>query len=465
MLSFPKRYFLLAAFSLAAYCCPAQTSPSDSVMVRRIFTQALTNGKSYENLRYLCTQIGPRLSGSAGAEKAVSWSKQVMEGMGLDRVILQQVQVPHWERGEQEQAHFKSSSGRQPVAVCALGGSVGTGKKGLTAQVVEVQDFEELQRLGREKVQGRIVFFNRPMNPAFILANEAYGAAVNQRSSGAVEAAKLGAVAAVVRSMNLAQDDFPHTGAMHYQDGVPQVPAVAISTKGADQLSGALKQDPDLKFSLKMNPRTFPDALSHNVVGEIKGNEFPEEIILVGGHLDSWDLAQGAHDDGAGCVQAIEVLRILKELNYKPRRTIRAVMFMNEENGLRGGLKYAELAKQNRETHLAAIESDAGGFTPRGFSLDAPAEKIRQIQRWQQVLAPYGLQELVPGGGGADINPLRNGKTALIGLRPDSQRYFVHHHAANDTFDQVNRRELELGGAAMAALVYLLDQYGLEKKQ
>lgn len=264
-----------------------------------------------------------------------------------------------------------------------------------------------------------------------------------------------------MRSLSLAQDDYPHTGAMHYQDGVPQVPVAAISTNGADLLSRELKQDPGLRFTLKMNPRTLPDAVSHNVVGEIKGSEFPDEIIVVGGHLDSWDLAQGAHDDGAGCMQAIEVLRILQDMHYKPKRTIRAVMFMNEENGLRGGLKYAELAKKNQENHIAAMESDAGGFSPRGFSLDAPAEKRSQVMRWKQVLAPYGLQDIGPGGGGADISPLKNGHTALIGFRPDSQRYFVHHHAANDTFEHVNRRELELGGAAMAALVYLIDQYGL----
>ena len=262
--------------------------------------------------------------------------------------------------------------------------------------------------------------------------------------------------------MNLAQDDYPHTGSMRYQEGVTRIPAAAISTNGADLLSRLLQDDPGLQFAFTQNPQTLPDALSHNVVGEIRGSEFPEEVILVGGHLDSWDLAQGAHDDGAGCMQAIEVLRLMKALNYQPKRTIRAVLFMNEENGLRGGLKYAELARKNKEYHIAAIESDAGGFTPRGFSIDAPAYKISQIARWKQVLAPYGLHDIGAGGGGADIGPLKSDRIALIGFRPDSQRYFVHHHAANDTFDQVNRRELELGGASMAALVYLLDQYGLK---
>lgn len=431
-------------------------------MIRCIFSQALTQGKSYEHLRYLCTTIGPRLSGSEGAAQAVSWTRQLMEGMGLDRVYLQEMMVPHWVRGEKEKAKIRSKTGSQEVPVCALGGSVGTGKKGLRAQVVEVQDFEQLRGLGREKVQGKIVFFNRPMDPAYILAFQAYGGAVNQRSSGAVEAAKMGALGTIVRSMNLAKDDYPHTGAMRYQEGITKIPAVAISTNGADLLSQKLKNDANLQFELHMNPETLPDAVSHNVVGEIKGSEYPDEIIVVGGHLDSWDLGQGAHDDGAGCLQAIEVLQLMKELNYKPKRTIRAVMFMNEENGLRGGLKYAELAIKNKEHHIAAIESDAGGFTPRGFSIDAPDQKVSQISRWKHLLAPYGLNDIGKGGGGADIGPLKNEKTALIGLRPDSQRYFVHHHAANDTFDQVNRRELELGGASMAALVYLLDQYGLK---
>lgn len=461
-----KRFWTAAAFFLAAFIARAQSPERDfpardSVMIRRLFTEALTHGKSYENLRYLCTQIGPRLSGSPGAAKAVAWTKQVMEGMGLDRVYLQEMLVPHWVRGDKEKASIKSRFGSQQVPICALGGSIGTGKKGIQAPVVEVQDFEQLRRLGRGQVQGKIVFFNRPMNPSYLQTGQAYGEAVNQRSAGAVEAAKLGAVGAIVRSMNLAQDDYPHTGAMHYQDGVTRIPAAAISTNGANLLSRRLQQDPSLQFEFKMNPQTLPDAVSHNVVGEIRGSEFPDEVIVVGGHLDSWDLAQGAHDDGAGCMQAIEVLRLMKALNYKPKRTIRAVMFMNEENGLRGGQKYAELARKNRENHIAAIESDAGGFTPRGFSIDAPQHKINQIVRWKQLLAPYGLHDIGKGGGGADIGPLKSEQVALIGFRPDSQRYFVHHHAANDTFDQVNQRELELGGASMAALVYLLDQYGL----
>ncbi|MDB5262476.1 MAG: peptidase [Adhaeribacter sp.] len=458
------KYYLLVLFialGFSVISAQAQNQPTDSVVIRSLFREALTNGKSYESLRFLCTQIGPRLSGSTGAVKAVAWTKRLMEGYGFDRVYLQEVMVPHWERGEKEKATIKWANQKQDVPVCALGGSVGTGKKGITAPVVEVHTFEELKALGRAQVQGKVVFFNRPMNPAYTETFLAYRDAVNQRSSGAIEAAKLGAVGVIVRSMNLALDDFPHTGSTRYEEGGIKIPAVAISTNGAELLSRQLKAAPNLQFYFKMNPQTLPDALSHNVIGEIKGAEHPDEIILVGGHLDSWDLAQGAHDDGTGCMQAIEVLRLMKALNIKPKRTIRAVMYMNEENGLRGGQKYAAEALANKEKHLAALESDAGGFTPRGFSIEATPDKVAAIARWKDLLAPYGLHAINAGGGGADIGPLKNGKTTLIGFRPDSQRYFEIHHAATDTFDRVNQRELELGGASMAALIFLIDKYGL----
>jgi carboxypeptidase Q len=456
-----KQIILAAAISFISVTSQAQSFQPDSTVIRQLFREALTRGKSYENLRYLCTQIGPRLSGSEGAAKAVTYTKQLMEGYGFDRIYLQEVMVPHWERGEKETAMVKSAKGKQAVPICALGGSVGTGKKGIKAQVVEVHSFEELKQLGRDKVQGKVVFFNRPMNPAYTEAFLAYRDAVNQRSSGAAEAAKLGAVGAIVRSMNLALDDYPHTGSTRYEEGIPKIPAAAISTNGAEWLSSQLKADPKLEFYFKMNPQTLPDAPSHNVIGEIKGTEHPEEIIVVGGHLDSWDLAQGAHDDGTGCMQAIEVLRLMKTLNIKPKRTIRAIMYMNEENGLRGGRHYAELALANKEKHIAAVESDAGGFTPRGFDIEATPEKINLISRWKSLLAPYGLHHFGAGHGGSDIGPLKNDNIALVGFRPDSQRYFEHHHAATDTFDRVNKRELELGGASMAALIYLIDKYGL----
>jgi hypothetical protein len=265
----------------------------------------------------------------------------------------------------------------------------------------------------------------------------------------------------VVRSMNLATDDFPHTGNQRYAPEVQPIPAAAISTRAADLLHAQLEKDPDLKFFLQMNCETLPDVESHNVIGEIRGSEFPDEIIVLGGHLDSWDLGEGAQDDGAGVVQAIEVLHLFKKIGYQPKRTIRAVAWMNEENGMRGALKYAEEAQKKGEKHLAGLESDRGGLTPRGFTVEAGDEIYNKVIRWAGLLEPYMLHDIVPGHGGVDISPLRDQGVALFGFLPDSQRYFDYHHARTDVFEAVNKRELELGAASMAALVYLIDTYGL----
>ena len=441
------------------------TDRTDSVVIRRIFDEALANGKSYDNLRTLCKQVGARLSGSPQGAKAVEWGVAAMKAAGADSVWLQPCTVPHWERGKAEAGRVLGAKGLTQVPVCALGGSVGTGGK-LTAPVVEVHTFEELAALPESQVKGRIVFFNRPMEPRNVTSFTSYSGAVNQRGRGAIEAAKRGAVAVLVRSMNLRADDFPHTGAMRYADDTPKIPAAAISTNAADQLSAALKTTPGVRFELRMDCRTLPDAPSFNVVGEVRGATVPQDIIVVGGHLDSWDLAEGAHDDGAGCVQSIEVLRLLKSLRAsgtRPTRTVRAVLFANEENGTRGAQEYGRQAKleMTRRRHLAAIESDAGGFTPRGFSVEAPPAVVATVQRWRPLLAPYLMDAIEGGHGGTDIETLGEMGTVRFGLRPDSQRYFDVHHAATDVFEAVNRRELELGGAAMAALVWLISERGL----
>lgn len=441
-----------------------QNQGTDSATIKKIYNSALTSYESYENLRYLTKQIGARLSGSPQAAAAVEWSRQVMEEMDLDTVYLQEVMVPYWVRGDKEIGRIINSKlvGSQNVNIAALGGSVGTGENGLSAEVVEVKSFEELEKLGKKKVKGKIVFFNRPFDNTQVITGAAYGGAVDQRGGGPVAAAKLGAVGVVVRSMTNDIQDVPHTGGTRYEDGVEKIPAAAISTKGAEALSKLLAADKDLKFYMRMTSKTLPDVLSYNVIGEIKGSKYPNEIIAVGGHLDSWDIGEGAHDDGTGIVQSIEVLRLFTDLGIKPERTIRAVMFMNEENGLRGGRKYAELAKQNNEKHIAAIESDAGGFTPRGFGIDGNDTQYAKVLTWKPLLAPYGLHDLTRGGGGADIGPLKGqGTVALIGFRPDSQRYFDYHHTEIDVFENVNRREMQLGAASMASLVYLLSKYGL----
>ncbi|TPE42653.1 M20/M25/M40 family metallo-hydrolase [Pontibacter mangrovi] len=442
-----------------------QQYAQDSATIKKIYDNALTSFESYENLRYLTKQIGARLSGSPQAAAAVEWSRQLMEKMDLDTVYLQEVMVPHWVRGEKEIGRVTNSRllGNVDMHIVALGGSVGTGKQGLSAEVVEVKSFEELEKLGKKKVKGKIVFFNRPFDNTLIQTGSAYGGAVDQRGGGPVAAAKLGAVGVLVRSMTNDYQTIAHTGSTRYQDDVEKIPAAAISTVDAEQLSSLLKEDSELKFYMRMTSETLPDVLSYNVIGEIKGSEKPDEIVVVGGHLDSWDLGEGAHDDGTGCMQSVEVLRLFNELGIKPKRTVRAVLFMNEENGLRGGTKYAELAKARGEKHVAAIESDAGGFTPRGFGLDGSKEQLQAVLAWKPLLAPYGLHEIGPGYGGADIGPLKGqGSVALIGFKPDSQRYFDYHHTEIDTFEQVNRREMQLGAASIASLVYLLTEHGLD---
>lgn len=446
-----------------SFCLSNSYAQKDDDVLKSIFDEVLTNDACYENLRYLTKKIGGRLSGSPQAAAAVEWSKQVMEDYGFDTVFLQEVMVPHWVRGKKEIGRVVNSEklGSFNVAVCALGNSVGTGSKGVLAQVIEVKDFDELAQLGREKVEGNIVFFNRPMNPTVIQTFQAYGGAVNQRGSGPSEAAKYGAIGAIVRSVTTSSDNLPHTGSLRYALNVPQIPAIALGTEDSDLLSSLLVDDQDLKFYFETHCEMLEDKLSYNVVGQMTGSEFPNEFLTVGGHLDSWDLAEGAHDDGTGCVQSIEVLRVFKELGIKPKRSIRAVMFMNEENGLRGGRKYAELAQKNGEKHIAAMESDSGGFTPKGFSIDGDSKVIKKIAGWSDLFKPFKIYEFEKGGGGADISPLKAQEVPLIGFRPDSQRYFDYHHAANDTFEKVNKKELQLGAASMASLFYLIDKYGL----
>ncbi|WP_142783306.1 M20/M25/M40 family metallo-hydrolase [Changchengzhania lutea] len=439
-------------------------SQTDEQVIKDIYKKALTNGKSYAWLNHLSNQIGGRLSGSLNAEKAVEYTKEELEKLGLNKVWLQPVMVPKWVRGIKEYAFIESESGKTTtVNICALGGSVATPALGLKANVIEVKNFEDLEALGKAEIEGKIVFYNRSMQADLILTFEAYGGCVNQRYMGAVEAAKYGAVGVIVRSMNLRMDDLPHTGSMTYNDlpNEQRIPSAAISTNDAELLSTMLQLDPAVNFYFKQNCRQLKDVQSYNVIGEITGSEFPDEYMIVGGHLDSWDLGDGAHDDGAGVVQSMDVLRLLKESGIKPKRSIRVVLFMNEENGLRGGKKYAELAKQKGENHVFALESDSGGFTPRGFSFDCNDATFNQVLSWQPLFKPYLIHYFEKGGSGADVGPLKTKSNVLAGLRPDSQRYFDHHHASNDTFDAVNKRELELGAATMTALVYLFDKYGV----
>ncbi|GAA4334226.1 M28 family peptidase [Mucilaginibacter gynuensis] len=459
-----KKTLLSLAILLAAASAQAQ----DSLTIRKIYDEALVNGQGYEKLRYLCKKIGPRLSGSANAQKAVEWGEKLMKDYGFDKVFLQEVMVPHWVRGAKEEGYIIDGNKRIPVPIAALGMSVATPKEGITASVIELHSLKELETLGEKAIKGKIVFFNRPFDPRFIETGEAYGTAGDQRFLGPAAAAKYGAVGVIVRSLTESIDDYPHTGGTDYTDGVKKIPGAAISTKAANKLSMMLKlrKFPQAKFYFKQSCQTLPDVKSYNVVGELTGTEHPNTFITVGGHLDSWDLAEGAHDDGTGIVQSAEVLRIFKAIGYRPKNSVRAVFFMNEENGHKGGLKYAELAVKNKEEHIAAIETDEGGFVPRGFSFeDISPDLLKKVnQNWKPLLEPYEADRLVKGGSGTDIGPLKESipSIMLIGFTPDSQRYFDIHHTPNDVFENVHKRELELGSAAMASLIYLIDQHGLK---
>ena len=437
----------------------AQTSES---VIKSLYDRELLQGEAYPMLKFLSTKIAHRLSGSGGAAAAVEWSAIKMREFA-DTVWLQPVMVPQWKRGSAEVARIiTGKSDEIPLQVCALGGSIGTGKTGIRGRVVEVKNFEELKSQAAA-VSGKIVFFNRPLDPTVVNTFSAYGGAVDQRGSGPSEAARLGAIGVIVRSMGSPDESYPHTGALQYAADAPKIPAIAISTRDADILSAHLKKDKDVQVHFATHCEILEDVLSYNVIGELLGSVHPEQIIVVSGHLDSWDVGQGAHDDGAGCVQAMEVLRLFRTVGYKPRCTIRAVLFMNEENGLRGGREYAAQAELKHEKHVGAMESDRGGFTPRGFTISATRSARQRIQSWKPLLEPYGLTDFNQEGGGADISFLARLGVPLLGYLPDSQRYFSYHHSQADTFDKVNRRELELGAAGMAALTYLIDKYGLEE--
>ncbi len=452
---------LLSLLILFTTALSAQNN--DSLALRKIYDYYLTNSKCYSNLGYLCFKIGNRLSGSSQAERAVAWAKKAMYEAGADTVILQPCMVPHWVRGAKEKCQIFSSDSKLngPLNCLALGSSVGTGSAGVKAQVVEVSSFEALSKMDADKLKGKIIFFNVPFNQTHVVTGHAYRDAVGYRVSGASYAGKYGALACVIRSMSSVADDEPHTGNMRYDTSISKtkIPAVALSYKAADALHDALVKDAGLELYLETHCQTLPDAPSFNVVGQITGSEKPNEFLIAGGHLDSWDVGHGAHDDGTGIVQSIELLAMFKQLGVKPKHSIRAVAFMNEENGLAGGSAYGKFAKDNKEKHLAALETDAGGFTPRGFGIDTLNGLYKKVITWKPLFAPYLIDRFSAEGGGADLRALEELGVPCIGFEPDSQRYFDIHHTNADTFDKVNKRELELGAAAIGGLFYLLDKY------
>lgn len=437
---------------------------NDSLFIRKMSDDIMGNGKAYENLRQLTKQIGGRLAGSPQMTKAENWGAEILKTLGADRVYMQECKVPAWNRGGADKASvikIGDKKEKRALDILALGNSLGSGKKGVTAEVLALASFAELEERS-EEVKGKIVFFNYGFNPTNIQPFRSYGDAGIYRRIGAGRAAKYGAVAILIRSLTEATDNNPHTGVMAYNDSFPKIPAAALGLKDADYLWTTCKRNTTVKVSLVTNGSFLPEAIGHNVVAELKGTQFPNEVITVGGHLDSWDVNEGAHDDGAGIVQTMEVMRAFKAINYTPKRTLRFVLFANEENGGAGGDAYATAAAASNEKHIFALESDAGGFTPRGFGFTTSPDKLNKIMEWKSLFLPYGVYDFRQGGGGSDIGPLnRKLGTSLAGLSPDGQRYFDVHHARNDVFENVNKRELHLGAVNMAALIYLVDKYGL----
>ena len=458
-----KSFTILLLISLHSilFAQDSETKKINEKFIRDIYTEALTRGHAYEDLRFLCKEIGARITGSTEAQMAIEWGQEKMTNYGL-QTRLHEIQVPHWERGTKEVFYLKTSEGTHiKLRGLALGGSVGTNGT-LRGNLIEFESLDALKAASSEMVKGKIVFVNQAMDAKQIQTFKAYGGCYPLRGNGASIAAEKGAIGSVIRSLGLASDPHPHTGSMHYTDGIDKIPAAAICTADADKIHGLFKNNPKqgIELVMEMDCRSFPDATSYNVLGEIKGSAYSDEIITVGGHLDSWDTGEGAHDDGAGIIHCLEAFRILKEMNYQPKHTLRLVFFMNEENGNKGGKTYAKWVKENEENHFAAIESDRGGFAPRGFTCDGSKEQVEWLKSLTPIFKEYDLHIFEKGYGGVDIGPLKESypDIPLFGFVPDSQRYFDMHHSPNDVFENVNKRELELGAAAIASFIYILDQ-------
>ena len=413
----------------------------------RIIGAALTKNKAYERLGYLTDRIGHRLSGSSNLERAVSWALAEMKSDGLDNVRAEKVMVPHWVRGEESLEMLAPVS--QKVTVLGLGNSVGTPAAGITADAVVVRNFAELDKLG-ERVRGKIVVYNAPFT--------SYGATVQYRLQGASRAARHGAVAALVRSITPVSLQTPHTGAMNYDPQQPKIPVAALTIEGAELLQRTYDRGDRITLRLKMEAKFLPDAESANVVAELKGTERPDEIVVLAGHYDSWDVGQGAHDDGGGCIAVWEAVRLLKELGLRPRRTIRVVLYTNEENGLRGGNAYRDAHRAELSKHIFAIESDSGVYRPEGLGLaaTAPAQVRSNLQEIAKLLSGIGADGIAPTGGGADIGPIMREGVIGASLDVEGSHYFDIHHTPADTFDKVNERDLSLCVATLAVMAYTI---------
>jgi hypothetical protein len=439
------------AFALTALVA-AVVGTADADPVQRIIEAGLRSDGAYRKLAWLTDRIGPRLSGSENLERAVRWCVEEMKRDGLDQVRAESVMVPHWVRGEASARILAPAP--HPMAILALGMSDGTQPGGITADVVEVSSLDELTALG-EAARGKIVLFNKQIY-ANGGADRGYGSAVGLRYSGAVAAAKLGAVGMLIRSLATADLRLPHTGAMAYEEGTPRIPSAAVAPEDAALIHRFLVAGETVKVNFALSCKTLPDAESANVIGEIRGSEAPDEFVVIGGHLDSWDVGTGAQDDGAGCAISMEAIRLIRSLKLKPKRTIRAVLFTNEENGLRGGKAYAEAHAAELAKHVAAIESDSGGARPLGFGVSAGPGGAEIVRRLAAPLASFAADDVQGEGGGADISPMGPAGVPQLGLRQDGTHYFDIHHTMADTLDKVEAHDLAMNATAMAVMAWQL---------
>jgi hypothetical protein len=491
---------LILCLPVRAISQQSNSKTKDSIFIGNIYSEALLRGHSYSRLGELCKKIGARLSGSDAAEKGIVWATNMLKSYTFDSVYNQPVMVPRWERGTQENVQFHSpllnsffqnkkaytefqikiANATFPTSpnalyecdqflnkiqkiqkwyslpACVLGGSI---EGHVKSKVISIQNKSQLDDYGKKGyLKNKIVLLNQPMDETQINTFAAYGGCVSQRVNGANWCAPYGALAVLVRSVSNKCDLHPHTGVTHYEDSIVKIPMIAVATAAADIIQFLSTNDPNFELSIDINCKTLPDRQSANVIAETRGQINPNKVIVFGGHFDSWDQGEGAHDDGAGCMHAFEALRILKVLGYKPKHTLRCVFWINEENGLRGGNAYAKLTHEKNEIHVAALESDRGGFTPRGFGVDTAIQS--KVKIYQSIINQYGIGTIENGGGGADIGPIKkyNPNTSFVSFIPDSQRYFDVHHAETDVFESVNKRELELGAAAIATMIYILDQ-------
>ncbi|HAG15253.1 MAG TPA: peptidase M28 family protein [Bacteroidales bacterium] len=447
-------YFLLFSLLIQNSVTAQSETP---LWIKTIYDNALTSRQAYNQLELLCDKAPGRLIGTPNSFIAVDLMKKYLEDLGADTVFLQKFSSPAWI------CHSASASlilnGKEiKLHVDALGPSASTPKSGIQAEIVEVMSLNELRQMKKESIEGKIVFFNRPMNPTTINTFQAYSEAVDQRSSGPALAKELGAIGSITRSVNMNLDDFPHTGSVRFSDG--KIPTIAISTNDAEKVSQALKANPKLKIKIKVDAEDIVTN-TYNLIADLKGSEKPDEYMVVGGHIDAWHNTQGAHDDGVGCLQSTEVLRLFKETGMKNKRSIRVILFMDEELYQSGGKAYAAYSKENNIKNYFALESDAGGFTPLGFMIDTTNLNNPKLQEFQKLLEPYGIHFIIHGGGGVDIGPLKTQGVTLSSYRSDWHRYFELHHCANDSFDKINFREMQLGSAAMTSLIYLIDQFDL----